>query len=414
MLLVDARFAPTGRTKPMSITNAVLLDNTTIDSAARILSREEILRRQAVGWCLRDLSDLACLSTLLDALAYFDNIYLLPENIIPSTEHIGSLEARKYRTEFRKYTTVLPLGDQQIEIIKQNSESFFDDLNEITLRQLSVPSLGRSKYFFHKDSTGKLDIYPDKSSISFEETSLSIRRAVLYLFARSVQEIDPNLILWLSPERFLVAKRLSLSQVEMDKQHKNFNEALSGKSEAWIAVAPMLLYFLKAASDKSVIQFSDWLIDEINLIRKDSRVGQIRSLFNKNLQEPVDRKYIEKWSTYGEIRNKIEDTTQLIPEVGSVLQLVIKWFQEPVLKLLGGVVNWNSDSRSLVRNVANEIRYLQIDSIRDLVIKSFASPEGEQRHYYAHKLDHCASAFLSILAGRNSEFASNVTIQDSV
>lgn len=396
----------------MSGERAVFLDNTIIDSAARLLSKQESIRRSTVGWCLRDISDISCLSTLLDAFLYFDEVFVLPYGIAPSTEHIGTLDSRQFRDEFRRYTTPLPLTEQQQAKITEETELFFQGLSQYELNQLSMPSLGRSIYSFRQDGSGRINKYPDKSTITIEETILGIKRSMLYVIASEIQDFRPHMLLWLSPERFLVARRLSLGLVEKYNQRRGFNKALSGVTTTWVSVAPVLLYLLKKASENNVSNFGEWLMIQLKDIHNDSRTAFIRDIFHRSLTEPIDIKYVEEWARYGEMTSKIEDALSLLPLVGDILQLCMKWFQEPLLKHIGGVVNWQADSRSLLRSIANEVRYLQSDIVTKWVMQVFS----DQQHgdiYYAHELEHCANVFLNLLAGER-EWSSGVSIIDAI
>ncbi len=387
--------------------SAVLIDNTTIDSAARLLTESEITRRSTVGWCLRDLSDLSCLSCLLDAFIYYDDIYTLPYGIVPITTQIGGLESRSVRDTFRKHTKRLPLSPSQIDEVRNITDELANDFlqsSAVGKGEIFMPSLGRAVYAFQRDARGRLDIYPEKSAIPKEESILALKRAIVYAVAGSTQRNHSNFDVWLSPERFLLARRFSLSVKEGEIQRQGFNKLLAGFSAQWVSAAPSLVFLLATAKAQHISNFADYFVTELDNLRNQLNLRDLRNLFHSHVANPITRAEADHWVTYGALREKILDLVGLVPTVGPFVQVLLKWFQDPALQITSSLINYHAESRSFLRNVANEVRYLKVSDVSALVISNFASPETEKQHYYSHQLAFCIDAFQNVLAGNRSEF----------
>lgn len=388
----------------MAEQSAVLIDNTTVDSALRLLSVEEIQRRQDTGWCLRDISDLSCLSSLLDALIYFADLYVIPDGVLPSTSPITS--SGSPAEKLRDYLKPLHLPTNWAllaEAAKEDVDQFM--ASDLVLReQVKVPSLGRGVYSFEKRPDGTLDVYPDRSTVSEREARLALQRAYLYLSASrswSEQSLEISLPVWLSPERYLLARRFSPQAIQTATQHDSFNQALSGNLPDLIPTAPSLILLLDHAERERVKNndFASFLVDQVASFRSMRDIHQLRDFFRDSLTHPMTRREVEEWANYKSLWDKMVDLAALVPVAGNFLEVLLKWTHEPAVKILGSLTGWQPNGHALLRSVVNECRYLQVENAITLVRKFFAAHEDEKDHYYAHQIGYCVNAFKGVLAG---------------
>ncbi len=383
----------------MSERSAVLLDNTTIDAAIRLLSPREIQRRRDVGWCLRDISDLSCLSSFLDALIYFDELYVIPVGVLPSTAPITS-------------------SDSPIEQLRQcvspvSLDADWEKLNDDAQRQVGLvldhdPGLLARVPMLEGIRTNiTIQTWPDgtirrnESGPSGEDKRLALQRAILYQSAATCwknQFQHARLFLWLSPDRYALLNFFNSELEQAKLGRENFAEALAGALSQLVLTAPNLIAHLVMAARDGVGDFGSYLVQRIYDLRRRQELQAARSLFIRNLARPIPLEDLKRLVDGEGVPEWFTTALSLIPGVGNYVEFIAQCAERPAMRFLNSLTWWQSDSRILLRSVGNECRALGVGEVESLTRKFFAGSEKESFDL-SMRLGYCVKKFKNALAG---------------